>query len=159
MVRKDAEKKEVTFCSTMHKRREFSKCANLVNFAETCKRKSQAPARPGRMNETPPEGATKGGGALSGRGNSGRRPRRLHRGGARLSRDERGREALLGDDGDVPQRASQHGRAERLLRRRVLFQERQLHRSLISIFSLKIAENFADFCKCCKVCHNLLIFC
>ena len=33
--------------------------------------------------------------------------------------------ALLGDDGDVPQRARQHGGAERLLCRRVMPQERQ----------------------------------
>ena len=68
MVRKDAEKKEVTFCSTMHKRREFSKCANLVNFAETCKRKSQAPARPGRMNKTPRKGQRKAAGPSAGAG-------------------------------------------------------------------------------------------
>ena len=53
------------------------------------------------------------------------RQKRLHRIGARLGREEQGREAVLGDNGDVPQRASKHGRAERFLRRRVLLQERQ----------------------------------
>ena len=67
---------------------------------------------------------------------------------------------LLGDDGDVPQRACQHGGAERLLCRRVMPQERQHllpepssrfhhkgheHRSQCSKFSSKIAENFAIF--------------
>ena len=59
----------------------------------------------GQDERNAPDGATKCGGALSGHGHSGRRPRRLHRGGARLSRDEQGREALLGDDGDVPRRS------------------------------------------------------
>ena len=51
----------------------------------------------GQDERNAPDGATKCGEALSGHGHSGRRPRRLHRGGARLSRDEQGREALLGD--------------------------------------------------------------
>ena len=53
------------------------------------------------------------------------RQKRLYRIGARLGREEQGREAVLGDNRDIPQRASKHGRAERLLRRRVLLQERQ----------------------------------
>ena len=63
--------------------------------------------------------------AHTGRGGSYGRQERLHRVGARLGREEQGREAVLGDNGDIPQRASKHGRAERLLRRRVLLQERQ----------------------------------
>ena len=55
------------------------------------------------------------------RGQSGGRRRRLHRGGPRLSREQQGREALLGDDAPM------------------------MHRSLISKFSLKIAEFFAVF--------------
>ena len=80
--------------------------------------------------------------AHSGRRKGYGRQRRLHRSGARLGREEQGREAVLGDDDDVPQRASQHGRAERLLRRRVLL-------SLSSIFGLKIAKNVANFVNSC----------
>ena len=63
--------------------------------------------------------------AHTGRGRSYGRQKRLPRVGARLGREEQGREAVLGYNGDIPQRASKHGRAERLLRRRVLLQERQ----------------------------------
>ena len=44
---------------------------------------------------------------------------------ARLRREEEPREAELGDDGDLAQGGSEHDRAERLLRRRVLLQKRQ----------------------------------
>ena len=79
----------------------------------------------GQEERKTPDGAPYGDGARSGRGQSGGRRRRLHRGGPRLSREQQGRETLLGDDGNIVQRAGQHGRAARLLRRRVLLQERQ----------------------------------
>ena len=64
------------------------------------------------MKRKAPEWAPKAGRALSGREQSGRRRKRLDRGGPRLGREKQGREAL---------------------------------RSLISKFSLKIAEIFAVF--------------
>ena len=94
----------------------------------------------GQEERKPPDGAPDSDGARSGRGQSGGRRRRLYRGGPRLSREQQGRETLLGDDGNIVQRAGQHGRAARLVRRRVL-----PHCSLISNFSLKIADCFAVF--------------
>ena len=75
---------------------------------------------PGQEEREAPDGAPDSDGARSGRGQSGGRRRRLHSGGPRLSREQQGRETLLGDDGNIVQRAGQHGRTERLLRRRVL---------------------------------------
>ena len=62
--------------------------------------------------------------APSGRGQSGTHRRRLYSGGARLSREEQGGKASLGDDGNIAQRSSQNGGAQRLLGQRVLLAER-----------------------------------
>ena len=75
----------------VHATRISQKCISLINFAETCKARNQAPAQPERKT---PDEATYVDGALIGRGQSGRRRRRLHHGGPRLSREKQGREAL-----------------------------------------------------------------
>ena len=54
-----------------------------------------------------------------------RAKRNSHANRARLRREEEPREAGLGNDGDLAQGGSEHDRAERLLRRRVLLQKRQ----------------------------------
>ena len=54
-----------------------------------------------------------------------RAQRASHANRARLRREEEPREAGLGNDGDLAQGGSEHDRAERLLRRRVLLQKRQ----------------------------------
>ena len=51
----------------------------------------------GQEERKPPDGAPDSDGARSGRGHSGGRRKRLHRGGPRLSREQQGRETLLGD--------------------------------------------------------------
>ena len=45
--------------------------------------------------------------------------------GARLTREKQGRQAPLRENGELARSASEHGGAQRLLRRRVLPQERQ----------------------------------
>ena len=54
-----------------------------------------------------------------------RAQRDSHANRARLRREEEPREAELGNDGDLAQGVSEHDRAERLLRRRVLLQKQQ----------------------------------
>ena len=54
MVRKYAEKKGIEILQNpAETEKMWHKCATLVNFAETCKRKSQVPAQPVRRTETP----------------------------------------------------------------------------------------------------------
>ena len=54
MVRKYAEKKGIEILQNpAETEKMWHKCATLVNFAETCKTRNQAPARPGRKKDRP----------------------------------------------------------------------------------------------------------
>ena len=154
----------------------------MIKFGKSLHRAKASAGRAGREDRGAPVGAARRAVAPNGRQEGDGRRRRLHRSGPRLGREEQSREAVLGDDGDVPQRASKHGRAERLLRRRVLLQERQhlcpeapagFHHKgdvlvdvlQVQFFCLQIAENFAkefvlNFCqifaKFCQILQNLL---
>ena len=96
-----------------------------MNFSKSRQRAKASAGYAEQEDQGAPAGAATRAVAHNGRRRGYGRQKRLHRIGARLGREEQGREAVLGDNGDVPQRASKHGRAERLLRRRVLLQERQ----------------------------------
>ena len=94
-------------------------------------RRTHATAKPGsdRTRATTGEaGPARGpGNAAVPRGElpASRAQRDSHTNRARLRREEEPREAGLGNNGDLAQCGSEHDRAERLLRRRVLLQKRQ----------------------------------
>ena len=109
----------------------------MIKFGKSLHRAKASAGRAGREDRGAPAGAARRAVAPNGRQEGDGRRRRLHRSGPRLGREKQGREALLGDDGDVPQRARQHGGAERLLGGGVLPQKR--HRSRfenMQIFSI-----------------------
>ena len=97
---------------------------NPGKFCRSLQKEETSTGSAGQTNRDAPAGPTEADVALNGREQRGGPLGRLHSGGARLSREKQGCEVLLSDDGNIAQRAGQHGRAERLLRRRVLLQER-----------------------------------
>ena len=97
----------------------------LVIFQNTATAlQERAGTGPAAIEANGPRGPARADVVLKGRGQSAGPRRRLHSSRAWLSREERGRKAPLGDDGDLARRASQHGRAERLFRRCVLAHKR-----------------------------------
>ena len=94
-------------------------------------RRTHATAKPGsesNRENTGEAGPTRGPGSAAGprrQQPASRAQRDSHANRARLRRKEEPREAELGNDGDLAQGGSEHDRAERLLRRRVLLQKRQ----------------------------------
>jgi hypothetical protein len=112
-----------------------------MRLADTCPAKGEAPARPGGKNERPPTGHRIATGPSAGAGKAA---------GAGGDYTVAGRGSAASNKAARPcwvmmeiscNARGQHGRAARLLRRRVL---PPLHRSLISIFSSKIAIFFAS---------------
>ena len=74
----------------------WHKRATLAKFAENLQKEESSTGTAGQTNRTAPAGPTEADVAYEGRGQSGGPLGWLHSGGARLSREKQGREALLG---------------------------------------------------------------